>query len=385
MEEKFITDDGTELIVTSNRHRSQSTTTKLIGGREVFDHDNFDFHALRPVDNLMLRWNKVVRLGVQIMSTLRFVLSVASITIICNQVSSRFSQDLIDQLGSTTFLALSYFAQFAGIPFITLILYQFNNFFAEMVYYKYLRQGAIIDFPNTTSKAFLCSNKTAILFVVCFTSYSLFILAVLLVLRATLGEFLLALSAMVGVSVFWYQQQGIEDKLISLTEYIQSFPDETGQYDNIDRTSLAAASKALQTMTLLEGRKPCYHDYWRSSYFKSIFAETKIRIGMGFAVRSFVLFAILLVMLYVFVITTSHNSSSWATAVNPCVKMCVFDDALQYHVAEKCSRCLCGCLKELNMASGLCTCTTRFVTPNCTLQTMGKAFCNCPDLSGQCL
>lgn len=382
MEEHFLTDDGSEIVMLP-RERSQ-TVQRLAGAHEIFDHDTFDFHILKPVPDLALRWNRTLRLSRNFFATLRFFFAVASLTILVNQAAAGVSQDRIESLGDTTFRALAYVAQFFPVPFLFIVTQQFNNFFAELVYYKYLSYGAIIDFPASADKTYLTSRWQPMMFVVCFTAYCIFVCVVLIIFEASISIFVVVSSSLMAILSHWYSQQTIEDKLISLSEYIQSFPDETGGYDNIDRCSLGNASVALKNLKLLEGRQPSYHRYWRNSYFKSVFAETKVRVGLSFITKFGVVFIVSLVIVYAMFLLTVKDQANWTDLVSPCVSACVVDDTQSYQVAARCNGCLCRCLKELGLR--MCGCTQNLVVGNCSSSTEQlSAVCSCGDPAVQCL
>jgi hypothetical protein len=384
MEERFIADDGTEVVLLP-KQRGDSLR-RLVGSTEVHDHDCFDFNTLKPIPDLALRWDRAGRVSRQFFSTARFFLSIASLTITTNRAAASVSQTDIDKMGPNVFLVLSYIIQFAPVPFIVIVMLQFNNNFAETIYYKYLTYGAIIDFPETLDRPYLCSHWLPMAFSIPFGVYGLFTICVLIYFKASFSVFVIVLSSLAGMVSYWYAQQGIEDKLISLTEFIQSFPDETGEYGNIDKVNMGTAAESLKSLKLLEGRVPSYDDYWRRSYFKAIFADTKSRIGVNLGARTLVCVAIAAVVIYALLLLSLNDSASWNSTVNPCVSSCVFDDSLGYNNVAKCGGCVCRCLEQFYIRN--CDCGNRLTVPNCTVATAGVAtnVCACSTVASvQCL
>lgn len=385
MEERFISDDGTEITLLP-KQRGDSLR-RLVGSTEVHDHDCFDFNTLKAIPNLSLRWNRAGRVSRQFFSTARYFLSIASLTIITNRAAASVPQGDIDKMGAQVFLALSYIIQFAPVPFIIVVLLQFNNMFAETVYYKYLSYGAIIDFPETLDRPYLCSNFTPMAFSVPFCTYAIFTVCVLIYFQASFSVFVVAFSSLAGMMSYWYAQQGIEDKLISLSEFIQSFPDETGNYGNIDRVNMGTAAEALRDLKLLEGRVASYNDYWRRSYFKSIFAETKARVGLSVGVKALLFIVIAGLVVYALFLLSLRDDAAWQSTVNPCIASCVFDEALGYNNAARCEGCVCRCLEQFYIRN--CDCTSRLTVQNCTMaSTIGVSnrLCLCSSIpSVQCL
>lgn len=374
MEANFITEDGVEVTMLPR----MMTQQRLGGAHEVFDHDCFDFDILQPVANMQLRWNRTVRVGKTIFFTIRFFLSVSSLVIAANQVSSSASTSTIDSMGTTGFKIVSYCLQFFPALFLFVMLLQFNSYFSELVYYRYLERGAIVDFPETADQAYLFSHRLPVLFLVVFGGFTIFCITMLIIFSASLSNFVLVVTALLGVSTHWYSQQAVEDKLISLSEFIQSFPDADGAYGNIDRISLAAASDCLRSLTLLEGRLPSYDSYWRRSYFKSIFAETRTRVIISLGLRIVVLLVVGALVVYVYFVLTIQNVSVWEGRINPCVEACAFDDTLKFIAAPRCSNCLCRCLSAFQVKS--CDCTRLFSVSNCSV----SACASCLDAAARC-
>ncbi|CUG63472.1 transmembrane protein, putative [Bodo saltans] len=384
MEERFIADDGTEVVLLPKQR--VDSLRRLVGSTEVHDHDCFDFNTLKPIPDLSLRWNRAGRVSRQFFSTARYFLSIASLTITTNRAASSVSQSDIDKMGPNVFLTLSYIIQFAPVPFIVVVMQQFNNIFAETVYYKYLTNGAIIDFPETLDRPYLCSHWLPMAFSIPFGIYGLFTICVLIYFKASFSVFVIVISSLAGMLSYWYSQQGIEDKLISLTEFIQSFPDETGEYGNIDKVNMGSAADSLKSLKLLEGRVPSYDDYWRRSYFKSIFADTKARVGVNVGMRTLICVGIAAVVIYALLLLSLDDNASWQTTVNPCIASCVYDDSIGYNNVARCSGCVCRCLEQFYIRN--CDCANRLTVANCSASAVGVAsnLCACSSIASvQCL
>ena len=324
---------------------------------------------------------------IQASATFRFFLSVAALVVTVSQVSSVFPYDDIDNIGKDLFTGLSQAVRYMPVPFLLVYMLQFNNAYAEMVYYQYLVNGAMIDFPSSGSPRILFRQMVPLVFVVYFMVYLIFSMAVLLLFRVSFAQFLVYISALTNILAYWYHNQGLEARLMSLSEFIQSFPDSTGEYNNMDKHSLGLASAALANMTLLEGNHTPYDSYWRRSYFKGVFTTTAKRTVVATGFRLAIAASIVMVVLYAFYSLSSTAKASWAEVINPCVSACVYDDALQYRNASRCSGCLCRCLR--NLGKQLCDCTTLFVVANCSATTPGAwsgsaPFCGCTSKEVAC-
>lgn len=387
MDERFITDDGIEISLVNPTHTEQFS--KASGQHETFDHECFDFKNLKPLQNFSLRWNRTIRFLIQGSATFRFFLAVAALVVTVSQVSSVFPYDDIDDIGRGAFDALSQTVRYMPVPFLFIYTLQFNSAYAEMVYYKYLNHGAIIDFPSTNNPKVLLRDWRPRLFVVYYVVYFLFSATVFFLFSATFGQFLVYFSAMSNVLAYWYEKQGLEARLISLSEFVQSFPDAQGEYNNMDKHALGLASTALLNMTLLEGNHAPYDSYWRRSHFKDLFnRSSSVRMLIGYAFRLLILISIAMVVLYAYFALSSTTKASWGDVLNPCVRSCVFDEALQYNDPKKCSGCLCRCLRL--MGKQLCDCATLFNVANCSRTTEGAwtnasmPFCACASKEVSC-
>lgn len=378
MDERFITDDGIEVALVNPRHTEQFA--KLSGQHETFDYECFDFRNLKPMEHFSLRWNRSIRFLIQASATFRFFLAVAALVVIVSQVSSVFPYDDVDELGRGVFMGLSQAIRYMPVPFLLVYMLQFNNAYAEMVYYKYLVRGALIDFPSSGSVRIILRQWIPLLFVLYFTAYLVFSIIVLLMFKVSFAQFLVYISAMSNVLVYWYQNQGLESRLLSLSEFIQSFPDSTGEYNNMDKHALGLASAALANMTLLEGNHTPYDSFWRRSYFKDVYSTAAKRTLIATGFRAAIAAAVVMVVLYAFFSLSSTAKASWQDLVNPCVTACVYEDTLNYQNSSRCSGCLCRCLR--NLGKQLCDCATLFAVSNCSRTTPGAwtesaPFCSC--------
>jgi hypothetical protein len=379
--ETVLLDNGDEIVFTGCAHEhselSRSVTHQSLRGK--FLHRCFDPQMLSPVPRLKIPWNLFSRVVGMILSAGQLCLYVLTTVIIASYTINAAPESVQLSIGNTAFLALSYTVQYMPVPLLLLSALQFNNAFAEAGYYQYLVGGALIDFPEVAKVAYLVSHPAPMAFIIYTAIYGLLTIVVFILVKVTFSNFVVWVTAMFGILGYWLHQQTIAHHLISLLDFVGSFPGENGEYRQVDRAALDAASDALRRMTLIETGAPSYTSYWRRAYFKSHAATGNRRVGVSVAVRIGIMVLVGSIIIYALFTLSVEQPNLWNVNINPCVEVCAYDGALGYIAPGNCNDCLCRCLSAMNQ--NLCNCVKYFAVGNCTVS---SSVCFCADESVAC-
>jgi hypothetical protein len=254
--------------------------------------------------------------------------------------------------------------------FFALLVILLNNNYAERSFYHFLLRGIIIDFPESGQPKYMMTRLRVWVFAFCFVGYFVFCVSVLIKYGAPFGTIAIILNNLaVGVGLMWFKHQTIEDKFVSLTSFIQSFPDEDGEYDNIDTVSLTAAAEFLKGLSLAESREPCYTGLMRTTYWQrsgmGVFGKILRRAGMGIAVLA----CCGLCLTYFFFMDKRVELAMFNTHANPCVEACVSHS--KNPSAAMCSGCIQACIHSFHLADGSEGCRKYLAVAGCQ-------FSDCP-------
>jgi hypothetical protein len=227
-----------------------------------------------------------------------------------------------------------------------------NNNYAEQTFYEYLAKGVIIDFPDSGSPRFMITRPRVWIFLVSFVGYVAFAAVVLIKWQASFGTIaIMANNLVVGIGLMWYNHQQIEDKFVSLTTFIQSFPDADGGYDNIDTVSLTSASSFLMDLALAETPEPSYTGLMRRMQWQrsELHCFGKLMRHIGLTAVIVVLMAVC--GLYFFFMDSRLEGSRFNNYVNPCVDVCRRTNAS----TATCNYCISSCADAFHLGVGLCS------------------------------
>lgn len=323
--------------------------------REVWDHANFDLdllHEIPDIGTMKPGWKFKFE---TIMGTWILFNSISTLMIITTNMKRAVSVDLLTEYGEEKFEALMGFIIYFPLCFFFLLFLLFNNYFSEMTFYHYLRRGALVDFPASSDAGFLFKNPLPLAFILVTLGYCGVAFYAMIVFRASFGTILIFCNnLLIGIGMFWYRQQSIEWKFISISDFIQAFPDRTNSHGNMDEVSLHRASQLMDHFTLTESHVPSYRGYMRNWWWKNQNYTTHQQImhhvGMVLLVGGLggCAFA------YFFVLGRLDLESRWNNEINPCIRTCV-EGALRVNstffnvTAEFCSWCTCACLNNIRM------------------------------------
>ena len=330
----------------------QITKDENLPPRETVDHDKFDIATLQDIDRLedmKNPWAMRVELLVAV-----FILfnGITTIMIILTNFRRAVNPSDRDAFGRDKFDKLVTFIEYFPLFFFVNILLLFNNFFSEKTFYMYLKRGAIIDFPESGGIKYLLTSPIPLLYLLVTVLYGGVTVVTLLKFKASLGVLIIFVNNLVvGVLMTWYRQQSIEAKFVSLSVFIQSFPDRKDEYGNMDEQSLNSATKFLQNLTLTEARSPSWGGYMRNFYWKQQNVS-----GVAMVCAHLFVWAIMLALAgvsvaYFVIVSRQDVETRWKQEVAPCVNSCVagltnMTSSGFATTPERCQFCVCSCLKS---------------------------------------
>jgi hypothetical protein len=259
------------------------------------------------------------------------------------------------------------FMVLTGIPlvFFSLLLLLVNNNYAERSFYHFLVRGVIIDFPESGDPKYMIARKRVWAFAFVFIGYFVFCVVTLIKFAAPFGTIAIVLNNLaVGVGLLWYKHQTIEDKFVSLTSFIQSFPDEDGGYDNIDTVSLTAAAGFLMSLSLAESREPSYTGLMRTTYWERSGLTLPARILRRVGLIGAMAVCCGLCVTYFYFMDRRLELAMFNTQGNPCVAACV---AASGNTTEAtCSGCIGACVAHFHLADVHAACTKYLHVAGCS-------------------
>ena len=308
--------------------------------RDVADFDKYAFDLLKEkvLKKPVLFENQTPAYyykGMVLMNMYLLFNGIITIMTLANQFGTK---NLVDQtlLNVATYLPLGFFLMYFLL---------FDNYFSEQVYYHYLRYGAIVDFPQSNSYGSMFTNARPLLFILAFLGYVFFMLYFFFKNGGQVSDVWVWLSnAIIGVFMFWYRNLSIESRFISLSDYIQSFPDKNNKRGiNIDLTNLNEACKTLQDSVLLDANENCYTGAMRAWWWGPDHErETGIsKLGHFLVILLIIVGA---VVGSIFMLDSSKSNSAkieWDTRIKPCVQACLM-------VSSNCTTCLFNCRLTTN-------------------------------------
>eukprot|EP00760_Papus_ankaliazontas_P039139 PhM_4_TR9495/c1_g1_i2/m.25924 len=312
------------------------STNVGVGSRDVFDHDKYSFDLLQENRDFQMPRSDT-SFKVAAVAQMYFLFN-AVITVMSLAFNFRRSHNTTSWMGDV--------AVYAPLGFFALYYLHFNNYYSEQVYYLYLKHGAIIDFPGTEQYAEWVKRALPLTFLASFFAYMGFMVFYLLKFNCSFNEIYVFLSNLViGVAMFWYRNQSIEWKFVSLSDFVQSFPDKIGNRRNIDAKSLSSASSTLKDMVLLETRNSCYSGNMRKWYWENKGVE-----GSRQTMYRLLMVGVMFVAAGIAVAFFQRSISAlereeWDKMIKPCVVVC---KAMSMNV---CGSCLATCRAATQLES----------------------------------
>jgi hypothetical protein len=277
--------------------------------------------------------------------------AVSTIMIILTNFQRGVDPKLRSDYGEDNFRAFMGFITYFPLGAFLLAVLLFNNYYSEMTFYMYLKRGCVIDFPASAAVKQLFTSALPLIFIVMTLVYVIICIFAFIKFKATVGViFIFFNNVCVGIGMSWYRQQSIEGRFVSISNFIQSFPDRDGEYGNMDEQSLHHAATYLKSVTLTEAEQPSYNGYMRQFYWSNKNYPTWQRIF-----HHLMLFIIIGVMAgacvaYFVVLRGLDLKSVWQNEISPCINVCAATFANVTTLSgPRCSDCVCRCLNQLSL------------------------------------
>lgn len=323
--------------------------------RDVFDHDKYDIDVLQDTPDLGPMKTDVAFMRDAVLNAYVLFNTVTTIMLVVDNFKRSVSPDLRYQYGEDSFAVIFGLLTYMPLGFLLVVILLFNNFYSERTFYMYLRRCAIIDFPMSYGVGYIMTHIRSILFVLFWLVYFLFGIGVMIKFEAGVGTiFIFSNNLIVGMMLAWYRQQSIESKFISLSDFIQSFPDRNGTLGNIDETSLHRAALFVERLTLTETQEPSYTDYMRLFWWKNKQYSTATMVCHHFSVW-FIIFAMSGAAVGYFIFLQGRElKATWLNTVVPCATVCrsaflnVSYAITPPSIVLQCTTCVCRCLSQLD-------------------------------------
>lgn len=250
---------------------------------------------------------------------------------------------------------------FFPLIYMILLMAVFNNYYSQKVFYFLIERGAILNFNNSyTAFGYLVSNALPALFFFSFVGYVVLSVVVFITFGGTVGDVLIFVNnAALGFGLYWYRQQSVEDKLVTLPSFVEHFSNFDGEASDIDLTSFNRASEFMKKAPLVQATDPTYSSSFRKWYFDANDYSSLNQIGLIVLQWSLVLISIGLAFGYFFYMDEMEVKARWNTVISPCISSCASGvanttnalgnvSALPLVSAGQCSFCVCSCYKTLN-------------------------------------
>ena len=320
--------------------------------RDVYDHDKFDIDLLQDVqgmNEMKAQWKFKIE---TIVATWILFNAISTIMVIIENFRKTVPETRRKEFGQVKFDVLTYSIMYFPVIFFLLLWLLFNNAFSEMTFYMYVRRGAIVDYPESSSPRFLFCHIRPMLFIIAFLGYGGTAVFTMLSFKASIGTIAIFLNNLgIGVGLFWYRQQSIEWKFVSISDFIQAFPDRNNSHGNIDEWSLHRASTLMKDFTLTESAAPSYDGYMRNFYWENKNYGTVARILHHFLYWGVILALAGLSFAYFFVLGRFDLRSRWEAEINPCANSCgqayVNASISNTITATQCANCVCTCMAAM--------------------------------------
>ena len=188
----------------------------------------------------------------------------------------------------------------------------------------FLKRGAVISFPNSQAPAYWTSTPTPYFFVIGFSAYLGYMLWVFGSTGAPFPTYYVFISNIViQIFLFWMNQQSIEARFVTVSNYIASFKNKAGEREGVDATNLKTATGVLASAHLVVTKDASYTNYMAQWYWdneKKYETIYKIVIyflwfGLAIAIAAIALSFFQNDML-------AAEAKNWVDMINPCLKVC---------------------------------------------------------------
>ena len=291
--------------------------------RDMLNFENFDPALLKKIPGtkeFFPLW--MMQLDVAITLLVLFN-SITTIMIIIAQFIDRVPNEETVEFGRDNYQILKWTLIIIPLISFLMLVLMVNNYYSRATFYFYLERGAIIDFPESSSPKYIFTHLVPWIFIILFVFFFILVVYMMAKFNATTGQIIIVCTNLViGVAAMWYKLQSIEDKFITISQFLQKFPDSTGEYNNMDSHSLDLASKAMNNLILLKTEHPCWGNTMRHRWWKEKNWTLEWMIGVN--VLIFVAVAILagVGIGFYYMSVREDEKKRWKTEIAPCVRAC---------------------------------------------------------------
>lgn len=323
--------------------------------RDVYPHANFDIDCLQDIPHLQdMKSGWQFKFETLLYTWILFN-AVSTIMIILTNFKRQVPPATRAEYAGS-YDSLMDFLIYFPLAYFGLIVLIFNNYYAEMSFYLYMRRGAIIDFPPSAKVKALFTSVVPLVFIIVTLAYAGVVVYAFIKFKATVGViFIFINNVAIGIGLSWYRQQSIESKFVSISNFIQSFPNRDDVYGDMDEQSLHHAATFLTKLTLTEADTPSWTGYMRNFYWKN--KQYPLWQQILHHCMVFIIIGVLigLCLAYFIILRGLDLKSVWQNEINPCVTSCttgiaIYNNSIQTPTTLTgwCQRCVCMCLNTLN-------------------------------------
>lgn len=220
-----------------------------------------------------------------------------------------------------------YIGVYGPLGFFLLYYLVFNNYYAQIVYYKSMKRNVILDYPRSSKPAYWPSKTNPFLFLVILGMYLVFMMYVFGTNNAEFNVYYVFISNLViQIVLYWKGQQGIEDRLITLYGYVTAFKDKEGNPDSangIDEVNLATAMHTLSGSTQAQVREPSYSHYMATWYWNERgYPWYRVLVYRALWLGTIVGIAMLALSMFNSELQDA-DKNTWDERINPCLDVCM--------------------------------------------------------------
>lgn len=289
--------------------------------------------------------------------------------------------------GTTSWTNLTLFMIYAPLGFFVLILHVVHNFSSERLFYDYLRRCILLTFPNSSELRFFFGSAQPVIFFFFFSAYCIICIVVLALAEAHFGTIVAFISNMLfGVAPWWYGQQSVQSRFVSLPDFVMLFPQEERRIMNLDERidqhhtavidawNLKCATHFLRRLAVVKATDDEHFPAptYSSSVRKHNWGHAGTTKGMQALLYSSLGFLLVICIAICFVafliLSGSAVSDVWSTQLNPCTSVCSNASSSHGGAAfgnHSCFACLCDCIRRLrkNTDEYRVSCASSFGVP----------------------
>ena len=337
------------------------TVPKGLVRRPVLDVRNLDLHDYDKAKGLD-RFKRPAQIGAEtVIAVLVLFNAVSTLMIINTTFAQAVPASERNAFGSPElFQFLTSMVTYSPLAFLLIVVFMANNAYSELAFYSCLKRWCILDFPASGHRGFILTSGMGIGFLLFFAWYLALSLGTFFVYRASVGVVVIFCNnLLIGVGLAWYRQQSIESKFISVSDFIQAFPDREGEYGNIDEVSLHWAAEFLRGITLAESDTASFRSRMRRHMWRlhGMPESKKVLHHVGVFGTIFILAGICIA--YFQILQSVDAKQRWTDRIDPCARACagaaeraasawaVAINPSTFTSQATCHDCICTCIKSM--------------------------------------